>query len=255
MKTPIYQVFDLPHSKVHTLRIPSQIPIQLAVSPNLETLDQFAQKYQADAVINAGFFDPKNEKTTAYLTVNGQLVGKPEDNPNLIDNPKLKPYLAKILNRSEFRRYQCGQQIKYAIAFHQDPIPTNCQLINAVGGGPSLLPNSTATTEAFWQEEKGQIIRDGIGLKQRNARTAIALFPDGDVLLVMAAQKPEKLPKSGLSLPELTDFLKSQGVTNAMNLDGGSSSAFHYQNKTYNGKFDQQGKPILRGVKSVLWFK
>jgi exopolysaccharide biosynthesis protein len=68
----------------------------------------------------------------------------------------------------------------------------------------------------------------------------------------MAAQKPNSSEVSGISLAELAKFLKTLGVEEGMNLDGGSSSSFYYQGKTYYGKLDKQRNPVKRPVKSVL---
>jgi hypothetical protein len=251
---PLYRVYELPHSRVHTLRIPVQgnFEITMAVSPNLITVAEFAATNQEIAAINGGFFDAQNEKTTAYLIHNGQIVGNPQENERLTQNPKLKPYLSQIFNRSEFRRYQCGTINRYAIALHNAPIPPNCELKDALGGGPRLLPTITATEEGFWAESQGKVIRDAIALKQRNARTAIGIMPSGDLLWVMAAQKKELGQNSGLSLPELADFMRSQGVQEALNLDGGSSSGMYYQGKIFLGKLTAKGEPVVRSVKSVL---
>lgn len=251
---PLYRVYELPHSRVHTLRIPVQgnFEVTVAVSPNLRTVAEFAVKNQAIAALNGGFFDAQNEKTTAYLTQNSQIVGNPQENERLTQNPKLKPYLSQIFNRSEFRRYQCGTVNRYAIALHDAPIPPNCELKDALGGGPRLLPTITATEEGFWAENQGKVIRDAIALKQRNARTAIGITSSGDLLWVMAAQKKELGQNSGLSLPELADFMRSQGIQEALNLDGGSSSGMYYQGKIFLGKLTAKGEPVLRSVKSVL---
>ena len=251
---PIYRVYELPHSRVHTLRIPVQgnFEVTVAVSPNLRTVAEFATKNQVIAALNGGFFDAQNEKTTAYLTQNGEIVGNPQKNERLTQNPKLKPYLSQIFNRSEFRRYQCGTVNRYAIALHDAPIPPNCQLKDALGGGPRLLPTITATEEGFWAENQGKVIRDAIALKQRNARTAIGIMPSGDLFWVMAAQKKELGQNSGLSLPELGDFMRSQGVQEALNLDGGSSSGMYYQGKIFLGKLTAKGEPVVRSIKSVL---
>jgi hypothetical protein len=258
---PIYQVYELPHSRVHTLRIPAQgkFEVSVAVSPNLRTVAESAAKNQAItqcrfaiAALNGGFFDAQNEKTTAYLTQNGQMVGNTQENERLTQNPKLKPYLSKIFNRSEFRRYQCGTVNRYAITAHTAPIPEDCQLQDALGGGPRLLPAITATEEGFWAENQGKILRDAIALKQRNARTAIGIMPSGDLVWVMAAQKKQLGQNSGLSLPELADFMRSQGVQEALNLDGGSSSGMYYQGKIFLGKITAKGEPVMRSVKSVL---
>jgi exopolysaccharide biosynthesis protein len=47
-------------------------------------------------------------------------------------------------------------------------------------------------------------------------------------------------------------FMRSKGAQKALNLDGGTSSAFYYRGKTFYGKVDAAGKPIQRPVKSVL---
>ena len=68
----------------------------------------------------------------------------------------------------------------------------------------------------------------------------------------MAAQKKELGQNSGLSLPELADFMRSQGIQDALNLDGGSSSGMYYQGQIFLGKLTAKGEPVVRSVKSVL---
>ncbi|MEB3309238.1 MAG: phosphodiester glycosidase family protein [Snowella sp.] len=251
---PQYQVHSLPHSTVYTLKIPAQGKYQVTVvsSAQLMTVSDFAKKYSAIAAMNAGFFDAQNQKTTAYITEQGKLTGDPKQNERLIENPKLTPYLPQIFNRSELRRYQCGNLTRYAITVHNAPIPRDCQLMDAIGGGPRLLPDMTATEEGFWQVTQGKVVRDAIGFKQRNARTAIGITASGDLLWVMAAQRPDAPKNSGLSLPELADFMRSQGVEEALNLDGGSSSGMYYDGKMVFGKVTEKGEPVVRSVKSVL---
>lgn len=255
--TPSVQekIYELPNAVVHTLFIPREgnWQIEVAVADTLETVENLANKHHAVAVLNGGFFDPVNGQTTSYGMHLGEVVADPAKNPRLMDNPKLQPYLEKILNRSEFRRYQCGEEklTKYAIAYRQQPVPSHCQLTEAIGGGPRLLPEITAEQEAFWESSQGQVTRDPLGIKQPNARTAIAITAAGDVIWVMVQQTSLT---SGLSLLELREFLKSLGATEAVNLDGGSSSSLFYRGKVVYGKKGQQGE-IKRPVKSVLLIK
>jgi len=60
---------------------------------------------------------------------------------------------------------------------------------------------------------------------------------------------------TGMSLTALADFMKTLGVEKAMNLDGGSSSSFYYEGKTFYGKVDDEGNPLRRPVLSVLLVK
>lgn len=245
-----YQRYSLPHSTVHLLVISAEGRFQVvpALSPGVDTVANLAEAQQAIAAINGGFFDPNNQKTTSTVILQGRLVADPRQNQQLTGNPALTPYLPRIFNRSEFRRYRCGSTFRYAIARRAIAAPDGCQLLEALGGGPQLLPDMTATAEGFWDATTG---RDPIGMTQPNARTAVGLRPNGDVLWVMAAQIPG-MAESGLSLEELAAFLRSQGAITALNLDGGTSTAFYYQGKTSYGKVDQQGTSIGRPVKSVL---
>jgi Phosphodiester glycosidase len=248
---PKYQRYSLPNSEIHTVTISpqSRFKVSIALSPSLETIDQFAKPQKAIAVINGGFFDPKNEKTTSYVTKNGKIALDPKQNDRLIGNPDLKAYLPKILERSEFRQYDCGEKVQYAIAPHSAAVPLGCKLIDAVGGGPQLLPRLTAEEEGFTDEQVG---RDSIGVVQRNARSAIGILKDGSVILVMAAQKPESPQNSGMSIQAMMSFLQRLGVEQALNLDGGSSSALIYQDQTFYGKVDRDGKPVPRAIKSAI---
>lgn len=252
-----YDVYKRSQYTIHTVTIPhhhhySVIP---GVKADLTYLTDFAQKYDAIAAINGGYFDPKNQKTTSYIIQQEKIVADPRTNERLIDNPDLKPYLGKILNRAEFRRYLCIEATEYDIVLHSAPIPPNCKLQDALGGGPGLLPTDTSVAEAFTAYQNGELIRDAIGSKSPNARSAVGITQDGDIILAMVAQQPDSPTNSGISLPDLADFLSTLNVTKAMNLDGGSSAALYYQDNVVYGKVDKEGNSIKRPIKSVLLVK
>jgi Phosphodiester glycosidase len=251
---PSYRVYPSFDATIHTLWIPlvSGAVVLPVTGSRVMDVDKFAQQQQAIAVLNGGFFDPINQRSTSYVTIAGKVVEDPHTNLRLMTNADLKSFLPQILNRSEFRQYQCGGQQRFDIALKKDPVPQNCQLWNALGAGPQLLPTQTAEKEGFWLERHGQVLRDPLGLQQRNARSAIGITKKGELVWAMVAQKSAA---GGLTLPELAQFLRSLGVEKALNLDGGTSSTFYYQGKTIYGKVDANGQPTGRPVKSVLILK
>jgi exopolysaccharide biosynthesis protein len=250
VEQPTYQTYALPQATVHVVSVPVGVPIAIAHTPNLTTVEAFAQRENALAVINGGFFDPQNGKTTSHLVSQGQLVGDPAENERLMENPNLQAYLPQILNRSEFRTYRCeGDLLRYDIAFHDAPVPANCALETALGAGPQLLPEDTSVAEAFIEYSGDELVRDAIGSLQPNARSATALLPDGTVHLLMVAQRPDA---PGMTLAELADFATSLGATKLLNLDGGSSSSLYYNGQTYLGRLDAEDNPVERPVKSVI---
>lgn len=246
-----YKVFNRPDSVTHVLTIPSgsRYIIRPFVSESLETVAQVAAKTKAIAVLNAGFFDPVNQKTTSHIVVNGREVANPKDNERLVNNPKLVPYLDAILNRSEFRIYDCGKTVRYDIELHRAPMLAGCQLAQSMGGGPQLLPVDTSAQEGFTATQNGKLVRDAIESVQANARTALGLKADGSLIWLMVAQKKSQ---SGMTLAEVAHLLRDLGAVKVLNLDGGTSSSLYYQGKTFNGKRDASTQLIARQVKSVL---
>lgn len=249
-----YKAYTLARSVVHTVSIPpqSQVLVTPAVSGTVEPIEKLAQRYGAIAAINGGYFDPENQQSISPVTLQGNAIAKPEDNQRLMTNPNLLPYLDKILNRSEFRRYQCGKVVQYDITRRQTVPRADCQLLDSIGAGPQLLPNATLEEEGFLEIRNQKIIRDPLGVNQPNARSAIGITRNNAIIWVMVAQKPENPSNSGMTLQELTDFMKTLGVEKAMNLDGGSSASLYYRGKTISGKVNEFGKPIGRAIKSAL---
>jgi uncharacterized protein YigE (DUF2233 family) len=248
-----YRTYSLPGATLHSVWIPSGSGYRIvpALSKGLATVEQIAQEQGAIAAINGGFFDPENQQSTSYITRQGKLIADPHRNDRLMNNSNLAPYLNQIFNRSEFRRYQCGQTIQYGIALYRDAVPSGCQRVDALGAGPRLLPDLTALSEGFVAQSNGVTIRDALSSTAPNARSAVGITPDGAIVLVMAAQKPDT-PNSGVTLPALASFLKTLHVSQAINLDGGSSASLFFQGRSIYGKMDDRGHIVQRPIKSAL---
>ncbi len=247
-----YQTYPQSNSIVHIITIPHNSNYEIIPTANneLTTLKKFVIQSNAIAGINGGFFDPKNQETTSYILQQGKVLADPRNNIGLIENLKVQPYIGKILNRSEFRSYICGKDIQYDVTLHSDPIPLGCQLQDALGAGPKILPLETSIQEGFVAYKDGKVVRNAIQTTSRNARSAIGITKNQDILLVMVQQRSPQ--NSGMSLTELANFLSNLGVVKAMNLDGGSSSAISYQGQIIYGRLDRDGNEVKRSLKSVL---
>ncbi|MEO1068642.1 MAG: phosphodiester glycosidase family protein [Cyanobacteria bacterium J06638_6] len=252
----IYETLSLPAATVHVVTIPDPVryPVRVAVVDELTRVEQIATQVCdgegcVAAAINAGFFDPNNGLTTSYVVKEGALVADPSQNDRLVGNPDLARYMDHILNRSEFRRYDCGNIPRYDITFHRSPVPAGCALVDAVGAGPQLLPQDTSEAEGFVDRTTN---RDALSSQSPNARSAVGLKADGSVVLVMVAQVPGVSP-SGMTMEEMAEFMGDRGVVQALNLDGGSSSTLLYQGTPHFGRWNRDEKWVQRPVKSILW--
>ncbi|MBU6229260.1 MAG: phosphodiester glycosidase family protein [Cyanobacteria bacterium REEB459] len=255
---PTYEQLSWPGASVHLITIPDPVtyPLRVGVAQTLAPVNQTlahlcGAQFCGMVALNAGFFDPHNGLTTAAVVVGGALVADPRQNPRLMTNPDLAGSLDKILNRSEFRRYDCHGRPAYAITPHRQPLPLGCSLVDAVAAGPQLLPNNTEVIEGFFDTGLTPP-RDALGSRRANARSAVGIRADGSLLLVMVAQVPG-LASSGMTLAQLADLMAQQGAVQALNLDGGSSSTLVYGPTTYYGRLDSLGQPQQRSVKSILW--
>jgi hypothetical protein len=266
-------------ARLYWLEIPKAAPwrLDLAVAPGpLETVLQLMKGVRhgsAVAAINGGYFDPVNGLTTSHLVQDGRVVGDPRLNARLMQNPQLAPWLEMILTRrTELRQYRCGLDIRNDIVPHTQPPRLGCTLLWAMGGGPRLLPQGTAEAEGFVAPG-----RDPLGVQRPNARSAVGLTRQGDVLLVMVAQEaaaaadPDALPtsaggpgnaavatpgaavKTGVTLSQLASLLEALGAVEAMALDGGSSSSLCGMSGCVSGKRDvKTGRPVMRRIRSAL---
>jgi hypothetical protein len=89
---------------------------------------------------------------------------------------------------------------------------------HALGGGPTLLRSGEVLVTAM-QEQFKPDISEGLA-----PRTAVGVTPDGQALLVTVDGRQPQLSR-GLSLAGLAYLLKDLGAVDALNLDGGGSTA------------------------------
>jgi hypothetical protein len=249
-----YGEYEHSTSRIHVVTVPTNHRLGIAVSEELLPLADLVMGTEAISAINAGFFDPQNGLTTSYVTLGNGLAADPRLNPRLVENPDLQAYLPAILDRSEFRIYDCDGKPHYEIVRHSAPKEADCVLTGAVGAGPQILPVNTGYEEGFLANNAaGEVVRDALGSRYVNARSAVGLTAEGEVVLVIAAQRQDIPMPNGITVDDFAAFLADLGVVSALNLDGGSSSTLMFEGDIHLARLNQEGTYIERPIKSILF--
>ncbi|MBS1998297.1 MAG: phosphodiester glycosidase family protein [Cyanobacteria bacterium SZAS LIN-2] len=195
------------------------------MSPRTAPTTRQALEAGALAAVNGGYFNLSDGESASYVVVNGAMVADPTKNKALTGNPKLQPFLKNIFDRSELRVMQDSRgQMHYGVAAHGTALPQDLKLVDALQGGPSLLPELTAEQEAFVRHEPSGETTDSIGVMRTAARTAVGLTDKGQVLVISVAGKKQSEFSAGVDLATLAKLLKNLGATEAINFDGGTST-------------------------------
>ena len=147
---------------------------------------------------------------------------------------------------SVLRRARAGDPVVVTTAL-REPAPLRlADLAGVVSGGPRLVSNGriavAARAEGF--DRPGLYGRFVLG---RNPRTLAGVKADGTLLLVTVdGRRPGR---AGMSLPEAAGLMKSLGAVDALNLDGGGSTAMVIGGRVVNRPSDPGGeRPVGDGV-------
>ncbi len=225
--------------------------IQFITSQNLITNKEAHNKAKALLTINAGFFDPNNQKSISYIVNESQTVEDPLFNDGLMTNPVLRQNLSKIINRTEFRILDCDSKLKYEIAQHNASVDFMCSVVTSAQGGPQLLPNLRLEEEFFIVKDKeGNVIRESASVLHKTARTLIGIKNiDGKQeahIFIVTNEHP-------MDIYEARDLCSSYGLDSAMAFDGGSSTSLNY--KKINVTSTQNSGDTGRALKSFMIIK
>ena len=227
----VYYDFELPGgSRAHLVVVDMKMEkwrIRPVLSePNTATTSVIAAGEHAAAATNGGYFNLKDgAQSTSFVVINGVTAADPTTNSALINNPKLKPFLQRILNRSEvrFMRNAHGKRV-IEITRHTVPVPQGWQLLDSLQAGPQLLPTVEAIDEAFIRTNADGTDTDSISARKPAARTAFGVTNDGYALMLCVAGKGQDPESSGVTLEDLAALMRRLGCVQAINLDGGAST-------------------------------
>lgn len=221
--------------------------IKFISSDSLITNKEAHQKTGSRLTVNAGFFDPSNEKTISYIVTDRNISADPLFNENLLGKQIYRKNLDKILNRTEFRIVECyNGKLHYEIVPHKSSVDFGCTVITSAQGGPLIYPKLRLEEEFFIVKDGDNIIRESCSVLHKTSRTVIGLKGDEAHILIITDEHP-------MDMYEVQDYVKILGFDRAMGFDGGSSTSMNYLNK-YN-VVSIKGDGAGRSLKSFMVVK
>ena len=203
----------------------NQKKLGLKALPNSRELTSALAKSENSVVaINGGFFDMKNGGAVDYIKVENKVI-----NNTVAASQRANAYLAfdKKSTRVTSDSTSIGSYPNIMLA------------------GPMLLAKNT----------RSQLSKNAFN-DNRHPRTAVGLKGNKLILITVDGRRSQS---QGMNLHELTHILKWYGCQNAMNLDGGGSTAMYIENQhdngivnfpTDNNKFDHSGE---RKVSNIIY--
>lgn len=118
--------------------------------------------------------------------------------------------------KSSAERFVIDSEVNLTISYKNaegEPLPAWEDVVTAVGAGPRLVKDSKVALNAA-----AEGFNDAKILTSSAARSGIAIMQDGSIMLATV---------SGATMKQWADIMKSLGAKQAMNLDGGASSALY----------------------------
>ncbi|MDD3925883.1 MAG: phosphodiester glycosidase family protein [bacterium] len=210
---------------VHAVLIPpgKAYRLQPVRAQKLETVSSIARRNGALAAVNGGYFD-RSGRPLGALIIEGRWEGYP------------------LLNRSALYIDKTG-----AISFGTEPALPSIEPLSdstpwyCLGAGPRLVEQGqmkiTAREEAF---------RDDIAVG-RAPRTGLGLAADGTVVLAVVDGRQPGI-SIGMTLEELATLLLNLGARDALNFDGGGSSALYLDGTILNSPSDGRERPVASAL-------
>jgi exopolysaccharide biosynthesis protein len=146
----------------------------------------------------------------------------------------------------EWVRQNLGKRGSVRLSLKISPLETDQKeewqkATNIIGGGPQLIKDSRVEITNTAEKILPAFVSD------LHPRTAIAKLKSGELLLVTVDGR--QTASVGMSLTMLADLLIEFGATDAINLDGGGSTAMVIRNKLVNKPSDTTGeRPVSDAI-------
>ncbi|MEA3287439.1 MAG: phosphodiester glycosidase family protein [Candidatus Marinimicrobia bacterium] len=200
----------------------------------IETVSDFAQRLQVPVVINGGYFrmDLNPAKHVGILKVDGELIHSAT--PSVLRGEQ-----RFYLHRAAIGFHADDQIDIERVSSHGDSVYSWEMPIENLPGVPGARRDTVHRCAWSYRDILGggpQLIRDGridisvneevffgTSIPQVHPRTAAGITSSGDLILLIVDGR--QLISRGVDLEELAEILYDLGCQEAINLDGGGSSA------------------------------
>jgi exopolysaccharide biosynthesis protein len=204
---------------------------------SLITTSSFANRLNAVAAINGGFFDMKAGGSVSFLYADGKIIH--ENKPNVLSpESEMGANAIVIYNNGQSGILPTEGSLR---------IPNTNNVEDALVTGPLLIQNNQIN-----------LLQKRPFNDLKHPRSAVCITKK-DIWLITADGRHKEAV--GLSLNELSQFLSTCGCPDAINLDGGGSTTLFLNTKKLKGivnhpsdnkKFDADGE---RPVANILYLR
>ncbi len=184
------------------------------------------------AAVNADFFTPEGTALGTEV-VNGRVTAARE-RPVFAWRPGQAPWIGRA------RLVGDSLELGWSLPLDGDDGATE-----AVSGFPELLDHGRADED---QEASARRIFGAT----RHPRTAVGYDPRTDRLWIFVVDGRQAPYSVGMTLPELTRVVRSFGALEALNLDGGSSSAMVVRGRVLSHPSDPNGERPVANALAVV---
>lgn len=202
----------------------------------LEDTRTFAEREKTQLAVNANFFGWLGKKNNGEPA---EILGACISNGVVVSPARV--YESKPDPAIAFFADPAGGVVAKVGRLSNDDLKGAIAAVSGIGAsGTTKLEGSLLVTDSKNTGDQARVDPD-----KRHPRTAIGASADGRTAYVVAIDGRTQ-SSVGVTLPELADYMISIGAANAINLDGGGSTAFIYTpegestpltNKPSDGKF------------------
>ena len=227
---------------------PKRFTSTIVLPEQLTRLSKTATAHGAEFGVNAGYWDVRIDLPSTFLKLNGKEIAVTADyEKERVDGVVC---IGKKSKKMVIDYCKAGEEAPYAAKYD-----------NILASGPMLIDEGTSVdheghTKTMVEASHGKDIGAYYTYIRRHPRTAVGTDKKGNIYLVVVDGR-SKGNADGVTIAELTKVCEWLGLTDAINLDGGSSSTMWSQTEGVinfpcrNKKFDHEGERKISSIISV----